>query len=260
MWRKQAAVTIKEEFDDRYLSPDLEGSLPQGIDEWMNKTLQGLAGAVESFGKLTSLQERLIKRQEATSTDLLRFSLCVNTFCEQEHNSYEVLGKENGPGIINGMRAVSKHHSDTQRLMEGECRRAEDDVLEDLKRHRDTLNAMTELFVRHARYSGDNIPVLEKRIASSQNKLSALRAKPDSKDADKVKLQTSIDSDKATILKLENRKVFMRECVWHELQYFSAQQVHISKLINDMATLRLEYAKKHVEVAAAFAGDVEGMP
>ncbi|CCG81644.1 Sorting nexin Mvp1 [Taphrina deformans PYCC 5710] len=260
VWRKQASVTIKEEFEDRYLSPDLEGSLPQGIDEWMSRTISSLKGAIDTFNSLTSLQERLIRRQEATSTDLLRFSLSINTLCEQEQEDYVIFSKENGPGIVHGLKAVSKHHSKSHQLIENECRKAEDTLLEDLKRHRDTLIALSELFVRHSKYSGDNIPAIEKRISATQNKLISLNAKLDAKEADKNKLTSNIENDKVSIQKLENRKIFIRECVWHELQYFAAQQVHMSRLVNDMAAARYQFAKKHADIAAAFVGDVEGMP
>lgn len=242
------------------MSPELEGSLPQGIDQWMHKTMDGLKRAIESFNTLTTLQERLIKRQEATGADMLRFSLSINTFCEQEHTDYDILGKENGPGITNGLRAASKHHSHAQQYIEQECRNNEDVLLEDLKRHRDTLTAMSEVFVRHSKYSGDNIPTLQKRIETCENKLSALAAKPDAKETDKTKLTTSIEQDRASIVRAEKRRIFIRECIWHELQYFSAQQVHISKLVNDMAATRLKYARLHVDIGSAFVGDVEGMP
>ena len=260
MWRKQAALTINEEFEDRYLPPELESSLPQGIDSWMLRTQVALKGSIESLNTLTSLQERLIRRQEATSTDHLRFSLSLNTLCEQESENCDILGKENGPGIINGLRAVSKHHTELQRLMENECHHQEDNLLEDLKRHRDTLNAMHELFQRHAKYSGDNIASLEKRIATNQTKLSALNLKADTKESDKIKLSTSIQNDHQSIVKFEQRKIFIRECIWHELLYFNAQQVHLSKLVNDSAVARADYARKQVDTCQALVGDVEGMP
>lgn len=260
MWRKQASLTVKEEFDDRYLAVDLEQSLPQGIFEWMSKTQRSLKNAIESFASLTTLQERLIKRQEAISADLLRYSLSINTFCEQEGSDCDILGKENGPGIINGMKAMSKHHTRAQQIIENECRHTENVLLEDLKRHRDNLFAMNELFVRHHKYSGDSIPALEKRIATNKSRLVVLDGKVDAKESDKAKLTSSIEQDMNSITKFESRKVFIRECVWHELQYFESQQVHISKLINDMAISRLEYSKKHTDIASALVSEVEGMP
>lgn len=226
----------------------------------MSKTHFALKGAIESFTSWTALQERVIKRREATSTDLLRYSLSLSTFCEQEGVNCDILGKENGPGIINGLRAVSKYHTNTQQLLELECRQQENTLLEDLKRHRDCLVAMFELFARHAKYSGDNVPALEKRIASSKNKLTTLENKPDAKDSDKVKLTTSISEDQNNIVKLMSRRIFTRECVWHELQFFESQQVHISRILNDMAASHVDFAKKHVDVSIALVGDVESMP
>ncbi|ORY76044.1 hypothetical protein BCR37DRAFT_383602 [Protomyces lactucae-debilis] len=260
VWRKQASISVQEEFEDRYLAPDLEASLPQGIDDWMYKTRVALAPAIESFTSLVVTQERLIKRQEVAGTDHLRLSLTLNTFCEQQGATYDVLGKEHGPGIVRGLQALSRHHTTAQQTMEQECRALEDAVLEDLKRHRDTLTAMHELFVRHAKYAGDNVSALEKRIAAAKTKLHALDNKVDAKENDKAKLRESIQSDQNTIVKLMSRRVFVRECVWHELQVFEAQQVHISRLVNDLAGLRADFAKRLLDLAVKLQGDVEGMP
>lgn len=226
----------------------------------MAKTQSSLKCAIECFTYLTALQERLTKRHEAISTDLMRFSLSINTFCEQESGDYDNLGKENGPAMINGLKAVSKYHTRSQQVTEDECRDTEDGLLEDLKRHRDTLNAMNEMFLRYQKYSGDNIPALERKIAINKGKLSSLEAKPDANDSDKAKLTTAIESDMNSITKFESRKVFIRECVWHELQYFESQQVQISRLVNNMANSRLRFARKYVETASALVTDVEGMP
>jgi sorting nexin-8 len=260
VWRKQAAVSIQEEFEDRYLAPDLESSLPQGIDDWMYRTRVALVPAIESFTSMVVTQERLIKRQEVAGTDHLRLSLTLNTFCEQQGASYDVLGKEHGSGIVRGLQALSRYHTTAQQIMEQECRALEDAVLEDLKRYRDTLTAMHELFARHAKYAGDNVPSLEKRIASAKNKLNVLDNKPDAKESDKTKQRESIQQDQNTIVKLMSRRIFVKECVWHELQVFEAQQVHISRLVNDLAGLRAEYAKRLMDLATKLQGDVEGMP
>lgn len=260
VWRKQASVTVKEEFEERYLALDLEQSLPRGIDEWMNKTRESLRGAIECFTFLTALQERLNKRNEAISADLMRFSLSINTYCEQETSEYDNLGKENGPALIHGLKAVSKYHTRSQQAVEDECRDTEEILLEDLKRHRDILNAANEMFIRHTKYSGDSIPALERRIASNKAKLSSLETKLDAKDGDKVKLTTAIENDMTSITKFESRKVFIRECVWHELQYFESQQVQISKLVNNLASSRLKFAKHRAELASALVTEVEHMP
>lgn len=260
MWRKQASITVTEEFDDRYLPAELEAGLPQGIEEWMRKTQASLKNAIDCFTQLTTLQERIVKRQELDCIDYLRFGSSLSFFGEQESSSFAVLGKENGPGIMRGLQSIAKYHTNAQSLMLAECRAWEDNYLEDLKRYRGLLASINELFLRHARYSPDNVPTLEKRISTTTAKLETLQAKQDAKPTDIEKLKASIEADKQSIVKAMNRRVFIRECVWHELQFFEAQQIHITKLATTMATTRLDFAKKYVDVASTLVGDVEGMP
>ena len=52
-------------------------------------------------------------------------------------------------------------------------------MLEDLKRQRDALVSMRDMFDRRDRYAKDNIPALEKKIQNNENKLAGLRGRLD---------------------------------------------------------------------------------
>lgn len=75
--------------------------------------------------------------------------------------------------------ATAKHLSNSQSLLEDEARAWDEGVLEDLKRQRDALVSMREIFERRDRYDKDNIPYLERRIQTNEGKLTALRSKPE---------------------------------------------------------------------------------
>jgi sorting nexin-8 len=83
------------------------------------------------------------------------------------------------PLLNDGLNATAKHLSNSQSLLEDEAKAWDQGVLEDLKRQRDALVSVRELFDRRDRYDRDNIPTLEKRIESNEAKLIALRAKPE---------------------------------------------------------------------------------
>src|SRR6478735_6580215 len=74
---------------------------------------------------------------------------------------------------------MSKHLRTTQALMEDESRGWDEGVLEDLKRQRDALVSVREMFERRERLDKDNIPYLERRIQTNENKLANLRSKPE---------------------------------------------------------------------------------
>jgi sorting nexin-8 len=83
------------------------------------------------------------------------------------------------PLLNDGLNATAKHLSNSQSLLEDEAKAWDQGVLEDLKRQRDALVSVRELFDRRDRYDRDNIPTLEKRLESNEAKLIALRAKPE---------------------------------------------------------------------------------
>ena len=66
-------------------------------------------------------------------------------------------------------------------------------VLEDLKSVRDGMVALRDLFDRKDRLARDNIPQLEKRIMSNENKLSGIKAKGEAaKPGEAEKVETAI--------------------------------------------------------------------
>lgn len=82
------------------------------------------------------------------------------------------------PSLNTGITATARHLSTSQSLLEDEARAWTDGVLEDLKRQRDTLVSVREMFDRRDRHARNNIPQLEKRIENSERKLQELRARP----------------------------------------------------------------------------------
>ena len=122
MWRKQASVSIQEEFEDRYLPAELEASLPPELDAWMTRTQLALRNAIEAFTQLTTLQERMLKRQEADCIDRARFSSEITLFTDAEASSFPVVGPENGQGITKGLQITSKYYSDTRQTITNENR------------------------------------------------------------------------------------------------------------------------------------------
>lgn len=267
IWRKQAGLTIQEEFEERYLAADLEASLPNGIEEWAQRTQLALRGAVDSFTELVHLQERIIKRRDSLAVDQLRFGLAMESFGEGErHNgAFNTLGRENGPSIARGLSSVAKYHGKLGGVREEEKRREEDGILENLKRHRDVLLSMSELFQRHAKGAGDNIPQLEKRIGASNGKIAAIEAKPEagtptaaaSRVAELEKLRAQITADEGRIVKLKERRVLIRECIWRELQYFEKRQSFLPYLVGEYATTLAAVRARENELAERLAGDVE---
>jgi sorting nexin-8 len=83
------------------------------------------------------------------------------------------------PLLNEGINATAKHMSTAQSLLEDEARAWDEGVLEDLKKQRDCLVSMRDVFDRRDRYARDNIPQLERRIEANENKLQSLKGRPE---------------------------------------------------------------------------------
>ena len=182
---------MQEEFVGRALPPDLEDSLPINLEETFSTVRPGVRSSAEQYINLCTLMERLSKRNMGVATDQLRFSQALVNLTESSRDTYAT-DTNDVPLLNEGINSTAKHLSASQTLLEDEARAWDEGVLEDLKKQRDSLVSMRELFDRKDRYARDNIPQLERRIESNKNKLSGLMAGSGGKPGEQEKLEDAI--------------------------------------------------------------------
>ncbi|PBP15828.1 PX domain-containing protein [Diplocarpon rosae] len=178
VWRKQATISVQEEFSGRHLPPGLEDSLPPTLDGLFERTRSGVRRSAEIYINLCNLMDRLSKRNEGLAADQLRLSLSLQSLMDSSEDTYST-DTNDVPLLNEGLNATAKHLSNSQTLLEDEARAWDQGVLEDLKRQRDALVSMRDMFDRRDRYDKDNIPYLERRIQNNETKLVTIRAKPE---------------------------------------------------------------------------------
>ena len=178
MWRKQATISVQEEFLGKPLPPGLEDSLSPTLNDLFDTSRTGIRRSAEIYINLCNLMDRLSKRHEGLAADQLRLSLSLQALTDASQDTYAT-DTNDVPLLNEGLHATAKHLSNSQSLLEDEARAWDQGVLEDLKRQRDSLVSMREMFDRRDRYDKDNIPQLERRIQSNESKLVAIRGKPE---------------------------------------------------------------------------------
>ena len=177
MWRKQANLSVQEEFTGRALPPDLEDSLPKTLPELSDTVRSGVRRSAETYINLCSMMERLTRRNEGMAVEYLRFSQALSSLTEISQDTYAV-DTNDVPLLNEGLNSTARHLDQSKQLLEDEARGWEEGVLEDLKRQRDTLVSVRDMFDRRDKYAKDNIPALEKRIANNETRLQNIRNKP----------------------------------------------------------------------------------
>lgn len=177
MWRKQATISVQEEFVGRPLPAGLEDSLLPSLNELFETSRTGIRRSAEIYINLCNLVDRLAKRNEGVAADHIRLSQSLQSLTDASQDTYAT-DTNDVPLLNEGLNATAKHLANTQSLLVDEARAWDQGVLEDLKRQRDTLVSMRDMFDRRDRYDKDNIPYLERRIQNNEAKLVAIRAKP----------------------------------------------------------------------------------
>jgi sorting nexin-8 len=192
VWRKQATISVQEEFIGRSLPPNLEDSLPQNLQETFETVRSGVRRSADLYINLCNLVERLCKRKEAIAAEYGRFGMNLTSITESTNDTFSI-DVNDVPLLNEGIKATAKHLSNSQGLLEDESRAWDEGVLEDLKSVRDGMVALRDLFDRKDRLARDNIPQLEKRIISNENKLSGIKAKGEAaKPGEAEKVETAI--------------------------------------------------------------------
>ena len=178
VWRKQATISVQEEFVGKTLPSGLEDSLPLNLQETFDTVRIGVKKSSETYIGLCSLLERLAKRNQGLASDYSRFSTSLRGLLEDSPSTYAT-DTNDVPLLNEGISSAARHLETSQNLLEDEARAWDEGILEDLKRQRDTLVGVRDMFDRRDRYARDNIPQLERRIEANENKLAGIRARPE---------------------------------------------------------------------------------
>ena len=176
------------------LPSGLEDSLPTNLSETFDTVRSGVRESSEKYIGLCGLLERLAKRNQGIAADCLRFSQALMAVTETTQSTYAT-DTNDVPLLNEGINSTAKHLITSQNLLEDEARAWDQGVLEDLKKQRDTLVSIRDMFDRRDRYAKDNIPYLERRIENNENKLAGLMGRPEgvpAKPGEQEKLEQAV--------------------------------------------------------------------
>ncbi|GKT54319.1 sorting nexin MVP-1 [Colletotrichum tofieldiae] len=261
VWRKQATISVQDEFQGRVLPPGLEDSLSPTLEALFDKTRAGIRRSAELYINICNVMDRLVKRSEGVAADHARIAMSLTSLTETSADTYASDTNE-VPLLNDGLTSMSRHLRTCQTLLEDESKAWDEGVLEDLKRQRDALVSIRDLFDRRERLDKDNIPYLERRIQTNETKLANLRSKPEGivKPGEIEKVVDAIIKDKESIVNQHNRSIFVKECIRDELIYFQQTQFHVSRWNQDWAQERVKYSEMLADNWRRLLDELEGMP
>ena len=278
VWRKQATISVQDEFQGKALPPNLEDSLSPTLQELFDRVRSGVKRSAEIYINLANQVERIAKRKEGLAVEYQRCSTALSHLTEVTADTYAA-DVSDLPPLNAGLGGAAKHLNNAHGLLIDEARAWDEGVLEDLKTQRDSLVSIRDMFDRRDRLDKDEIPKLEKRIKSNEDRLRNMRGRPEGVgkpgDIEKVEeaiFKVSCDSllssgasltqlqDKEAIVAAHARHVFIKECIRDEIVFFQQTQYGVSRLHQDWAGERVKYAELLAENWRAAGEEVEVMP
>lgn len=263
VWRKQASFTVVDELSGQVAtapSPQLEASLPRDLAETFDTVRSGLRRSADIYVSLCTLVERLERRQEGVAADYARFASALSSLTDASPATYAV-DTSDIPQLNDGLFAVAGAVTHSRQLHIDEAQAWDAGVLEDLKRQRDTLVSMRELFDRYDRLSVTTVPTLTRRIDANMRRIELLDANPDlAKPGEPQKLLDAVQADREDIERQRVRSVLVRQCLREELVFFQGSQYHVARLHQDWARERVKYAELLADGWRTLAAELEAMP
>ncbi|KOS20931.1 Sorting nexin mvp1 [Escovopsis weberi] len=263
VWRKQATISVQDEFTDRALPEGLEDSLPATLENLFLQTRNGIRRSAELYINACNIMDRLVKRSEGVAADHGRLAMTLTSLTDVSGDTYATEASE-VPLLNDGLNAMSKHLRICQNLMEDESRGWDEGVLEDLKRQRDALVSLREMFDRRERLDKDSIPQVQRRIEANEAKLAGLRARAEegiaARAGEMEKIAEAIIKDKEAIVQQRNRSIFVKECIRDELLTFQLTQYHVSRWNQDWAGERVKYSEMLADNWRRLLEGLDGMP
>lgn len=252
---------MQEEFTGKALPPTLEDSLPANLHDLFEQVRAGVRRSAELYINLCILSERLVKRNEGLAAENAKFSSTLLHLTESSNATYAI-DTNDVPLLNEGIASTAKHLSTHQTLLDDEAKAWDTGFLEDLKAIRDGFVSMRDMFDRRDRYARDNIPQLERRIEASEHKLQQLRQKPPGqvKAGEMEKVESSIMSDKESIVQQHARGVFIKECVRDEIVTFQTSIYATSRMHQDWSQERVKYTELQASNWRSLVDQLESMP
>ncbi|KAF9927978.1 Sorting nexin mvp1 [Linnemannia zychae] len=239
IWRKDIVISTEDEFTTRLpTASSLAKQIPMTLDTEVEAVKRRLPASIEYYRTMVATLDRIQKRSEANAADYTRFSLAVGALADCEKQCH-IDDCYNCGQLSHAYGKIGTHFSQASNLVDMQARATQQGMVESLKRHRDLLISVRELFQRRDRIREGNVSeMLKKRIASNEAKLKTLQNSATSAangadgvsgsnsasagvyDAQIEKITNNINSDRAELEIQGQRAVLLQHTLWMEISYY----------------------------------------
>ncbi|ODV89114.1 hypothetical protein CANCADRAFT_45577 [Tortispora caseinolytica NRRL Y-17796] len=280
-WRKSTDLHIVEEYEDK----NFDTTVPESfITNWstyeslIETTRASLNDAIAYYAQTCKLLDRINTRKMHIGIDHHHIASRLRYIASSNQQLYCISTSETGQDggelerIADGLISTAKVLDGFQSISVDESGAWDIGVLEDLKRIKDNLLAVAEMFQRFDKAIANNIPQLERRVESNENRLRRLmessshsesgsNGNANAKIASEIsRLQKLIENDTKQIALLVEREWIIKYNLFKELDFLQNSEFDISKALQNWAWERVKYAELLADTFRNLASSVQSMP
>ncbi|CAJ0748088.1 12150_t:CDS:10 [Entrophospora sp. SA101] len=219
IWRRNNTPDLDEEFLKKEISSQMEQRIPKDLNARLEIVYNNLDRSIEHYANMCNFMERIAHRQEGTASDYTRYSLALNSLIENGKDCYTE-NCYNCSQMMNGLEQISSHFQHASTIMED-----------------------ADTFERRDRLTIDTVETLNSRIAINQAKLRPLSGK-ESSDPEVEKLASAIQKDEDDIKIQLGKQIFVRYCMYSELNLFHESSAFISLLYQKFINEQMKYTQQ----------------
>ncbi|EDO18855.1 hypothetical protein Kpol_1023p24 [Vanderwaltozyma polyspora DSM 70294] len=223
-WRNQASYDTSEEFADKRISETFKQMWdPRLLEKW-NKINASLDKSMIIWNNMRILVERYESRMLHIAQERDVFKACIETYSQHTNVLYP---EEHSASVIelnDHLKVVEKHLENTTELINNEAEELHSSLVPKFVTYIEVLKALQKLFERYRILSRNTVHQLERRVELNEERLEAMKGKPDISGAEYDKIVNIVQQDKRSINQQINRSWLIKECVLEEFTFFQKTQ------------------------------------
>ncbi|KAM0787557.1 hypothetical protein ACM66B_003627 [Microbotryomycetes sp. NB124-2] len=244
-WRKNAHISLEEEFHSRPLSSIEEASIPADLDTRLGSLRSRILNLTEQWSAVVHAIDRIAHRRQNQGGEWDKLHDALEGVLQLERSGWRL--KE-----VKSVEADQEALVETSRRMGTEegasAKTMIDTIVEEVKRHRELYVNFRDLFGRHMTFAPDAVEKLRRRTEANLRKLQAIRdsapgATTAPTPAEFDKLTSSIEADQRQVDLLLRRRVFIRWCMWQELVWLFRSTSLFKQTVRSLVQGEKEFAK-----------------
>ncbi|KAF7721688.1 Sorting nexin mvp1 [Apophysomyces ossiformis] len=224
LWRRENPPNTDEEFVRKMTGIDHERTIPNNLDERLDKVKKKLPILIQNYQSMYQSLERMIRLEEHRAADLVRYSDSLSAVSELNQTCY-VPECQSCEQVTSGCRTIANSIAKSGSILGGQAKATSLGILDRLKRHWDLFMSFQQMLER-----------IQKTVP----------------------IDKSRDGDNAA--SDHKRQAYVRYCAASELSYLHKQQAFILSWYQNYVQEQLKYERQHSENWKSLEISVQDMP